>query len=52
MLGAVWAMFAVIGGFRLAIAAIAFWRRRGASVADEYTIGYNLLSTQIPTQNR
>lgn len=51
-MGAVWAMFAVVGGLSLAIAAIAFFRRGDDGVPDEYTIGYNLLATQLPAQNR
>jgi hypothetical protein len=36
-------MFAAIAGASHVIAAIAFWRRREfASVADEFTVGYNL----------
>ena len=52
MVSAVWAMFAVVGGSSLAIAAIAFFRRGIRAVADEFTVGYNLLATQLPTQNR
>ena len=46
-------MFAVIAGLSLAIAAIAFSRRGLVDgVADEFTVGYNLLATQLPSQNR
>lgn len=46
-------MFAVIAGLCLAVAAIAFSRRRVIDwVADEFTVGYNLLATQLPSQNR
>jgi hypothetical protein len=47
-------MFAVTAGLGLAVAAIAFFRRFAddGGVADEFTVGYNLLATQLPVQNR
>jgi hypothetical protein len=51
ILGVAWAMFAVIAGLCLAVAAIAFSRRGLVEgVADEFTVGYNLLATQRPSQ--
>ncbi|HRK65192.1 MAG TPA: hypothetical protein PLN53_12420 [Terricaulis sp.] len=50
--GAVWAMFAVIAGFGLAVAAIALFKRAARAWPDEYTVGYNLLATQFPAQSR
>ncbi|HRO03823.1 MAG TPA: hypothetical protein PLS69_09505 [Terricaulis sp.] len=51
MIGAVGAMFAVIAGSSLLIAAIAFSRRASVWV-DEFSVGYDLFAAQFPTQNR
>lgn len=51
MIGAVGAMFAVIAGLSLVIAAIAFFRRRVRGLPDEFTVGYDLTATQF-VQNR
>jgi hypothetical protein len=53
IIGAAGAMFAVIAGTGLVVAAIAFLRRWTAigDLPDEFTVGYNLLATQTPSQN-
>lgn len=53
IIGAAGAMFAVIASTGLVVAAIAFFRRWTAigDLPDEFTVGYNLLATQIPAQN-
>lgn len=51
LIGAVGAMFAVIAGLSLVIAAIAFFRRLVRGLPDEFTVGYDLTATQF-VQNR
>ena len=47
IISVVWAMFAAAGGFCLAVAAIALWRRALNGYYMELDASYNALATQI-----
>ena len=45
--GVVWAVFAAVAGFGLAVAATTLWRRAEAEYESEFSVGYNALAAVV-----